>query len=60
VARLRKNVDQDGDVVLVLQVEAQNLDPNEFHDGCAVLTRTTFDGEDIEGKDEISLVPESK
>jgi hypothetical protein len=38
-------------------VETENLDPGEFQDGYAVLTGTTFGGDDIQGADEITIVP---
>jgi hypothetical protein len=45
-------------VDLVVQVETENLDPGTFQDGFAQLTEETFDGEQIEGWDEIMIVPQ--
>lgn len=42
---------------LVLQVATQNLDPDSFQDGYAVLTGTTYSGNAFEGSDEITIVP---
>ena len=49
-------VDEDRLVDLVLQVATENLDPESFQDGYAILTGATFGGQVIEGKDEISLI----
>ncbi|MBM4024368.1 MAG: leucine-rich repeat domain-containing protein [Planctomycetes bacterium] len=54
------DVDNDGLVDLVLQVETKNFDPNLLQDGYAILTGTTFVGEYIEGKDEVTIVPPEK
>ena len=53
-----EDVDGDGDVDLVCQVETENLDPDSLQDGEAILTGQTYDGEEIEGKDLIRIVPE--
>ena len=52
-----QDVDGDGLLDLVIQVETENLDPDQFQDGFAVLTGTTFDGEEFLGLDEITIVP---
>ncbi|MFC1713846.1 hypothetical protein ACFL6S_09265 [Candidatus Poribacteria bacterium] len=52
-----EDVNGDGLIDLVLQVETENLDPDAFQDGYACLTGTTFDGTEIEGCDEIIIVP---
>lgn len=52
-----EDVNDDGRVDLVVQVETANLDPNSFQDGYAVLTGTPYDGERIEGQEEITIVP---
>lgn len=54
-----KDVNGDGLVDLVVQVETENLDPNGFQDGIVVLTGETYDGEFIEGSDGIIIVPEN-
>jgi hypothetical protein len=52
-----EDVNGDGLVDLLLQVATQNLDPDSFQDGSAVLTGRTYDGVSIEGEDEITIVP---
>jgi len=52
-----EDVNGDGRLDLVVQIETQNLDPGSFQDGYAVLTGKTYDGLPIEGKDEITIVP---
>ena len=52
-----EDVDGDGLTDLVVQVATANLEPNSLQDGWAVLTGETFDGETIEGEDEITIVP---
>ena len=52
-----EDVNGDELVDLVLQVQTENLDPDSFQDGYAVLNGTTYDGQDIEGQDEITIVP---
>jgi hypothetical protein len=53
----QEDVDGDGLLDLVVQVATANLDPTSLQDGYAVLTGKTFDGQDIEGQDEITIVP---
>ena len=55
-----EDVNGDGLPDLVCQVETENLDPDSFQDGYAILTGNLlaeFGGTPIEGKDEISIVP---
>lgn len=52
-----EDVNDDGIVDLVCQVETVNLEPDTFQDGFACLTGETVDGKFIEGWDEISVVP---
>ena len=52
-----EDVNDDGLLDLVCQVETENLDPGTFQDGYAVLTGKTIGGQDIEGMDEITIVP---
>jgi len=52
-----EDVDGDGDLDLLVQVEAVNLDPNAFRNGMAQLTGETRDGLVVEGWDEITIVP---
>jgi|GEM_PF-1493440 len=53
-----EDVNGDGLDDLVIQVETENLDPDSFQDGKAVLTGATYDGKAIEeGSDEIFIVP---
>jgi len=55
----QEDVNEDGLLDLVLQVATQNLDPDTFQDGYAILTGETTDGQLIEGEDEITIVPPS-
>ena len=52
-----EDVDGDGLVDLMLHIETENLDPGTFQDGLAQLTGETYEGEAIEGWDEITVVP---
>lgn len=52
-----EDVNGDGLVDLVVQVATANLDPDSFQDGYAILTAKTYDGQAIEGADEIIIVP---
>jgi hypothetical protein len=52
-----EDVNGDGVLDLVLQIETQNLDPGAFQNGTAYLTGRTYDDVDIEGSDEITIVP---
>jgi len=52
-----EDVNGDGLLDLVVQVETDNLDPNAFQDGTVCLTGTTYGGEAIQGCDEICIVP---
>ena len=53
-----EDVNEDGLLDLVCQVETENLDPGTFQDGLAKLTGITYDGQEIEGWDEITIVPQ--
>ncbi len=53
----QEDVNGDGLLDLVMQVETENLDPGAFQDGYAVLTGETYDSQTIEGWDEINIVP---
>jgi hypothetical protein len=52
-------VDVNGDSLpdLVVQVETEDLKPEEFQNGYAILTGQTYRGWSIEGRDEINIVP---
>jgi len=52
-----EDVDGDGLLDLSLKVETENLDPGTFQDGYAILEGATYDGDPIEGYDEITIVP---
>ena len=52
-----EDVNGDGLLDLVVQVETENLDPGAFQDGTAILTGQTSDGVTFEGSDEITIVP---
>jgi hypothetical protein len=53
-----EDVDGDGLTDLVIQVETENLDPDEFQDGYAILRGETYEGVPFEGFDEITIVPD--
>jgi len=52
-----EDVDGDGLVDLVIQVEVQDLDPSQLQDGYAVVTGATYDDEEFQGEDAVLLVP---
>jgi len=52
-----EDVNGDDLVDLVVQVATENLDPDSFQDGYAILTASTYDGQAIKGQDEIRIVP---
>jgi hypothetical protein len=52
-----EDVNGDGLLDLVVQVETENLDPNTFQDGVVCLTGSTFGGLPIKGCDAIVIVP---
>jgi len=52
-----EDVNGDGLMDLVVQVETENLDPGQFQDGYAILTGATYGGQAIQGSDEIIIVP---
>lgn len=55
-----EDVNGDGLIDLICQVETENLDPGTFQDGQAVLTGNLlpeFGGTPIEGSDDITIVP---
>jgi hypothetical protein len=51
------DVNGDGLMDLVVKVETENLDPDTFQEGTAILTGETFDGVQFEGSDDIAIVP---
>lgn len=52
-----QDVDGDGDLDLLIQVETENLDPASLQSGTAILTGSTYSGENIEGESYIFIVP---
>lgn len=52
-----EDVNGDGRVDLVCQVETENLDPGIMHTGIAILTAKTYGGQPIQGKDKVTIVP---
>jgi hypothetical protein len=52
-----EDVNRDGLVDLVAQVATANFDPDSLQDGSAILTGQTYDGQPIEGSDEVTIVP---
>lgn len=55
MARL-EDVDEDGDLDLLVQVETQS-DGTLWATGSVTLTAKTYDGQDIEGEDDVIIVP---
>lgn len=53
-----EDVDGEGLTDLVVHMETQNLHPEEVQGGYATLTGYTCDGQAIEGRDEITIVPQ--
>jgi len=53
----QEDVNEDGLIDLVVQVETENLDPEQLQDGYAIVSGSTSDGIAFEGQDEISIVP---
>ena len=51
------DVNKDGHLDLVVQVETEDLDPDQLQDGLACLTGETYGGESFAGFDEIRIVP---
>ncbi|MFQ6132378.1 MAG: hypothetical protein ACE5R4_10115 [Armatimonadota bacterium] len=52
-----EDVNGDGLLDLVVHVETENLDPGTFQDGYACLIGYTYGGQEIEGWDELTIVP---
>jgi hypothetical protein len=52
-----EDVNEDGLLDLVIQVETENLNPDQFLDGLAILIGDTYGGQAIQGQDEICIVP---
>jgi len=53
----KEDVNGDGRLDLVAQVETENLAPAAFQDGSACVTGETYGGQQFEGWDEITIVP---
>lgn len=53
----QEDVNDDGFLDLVCQIETENLDPGTFQDGGAYLNGRTYDYEYFEGFDLITIVP---
>ena len=51
-----EDVNGDGLLDLVCQVDTENLDPGVLHTGLAILTARTDGGQPIQGKDKITIV----
>jgi hypothetical protein len=52
-----EDVNDDSLLDLVVKVETENFDPDQFQDGYAYLTGETYDGLAVVGFDEITIVP---
>jgi hypothetical protein len=55
-----EDVNGDDLMDLVVKVETENLDPDTFQDGKAIVTGQTVDGVEFTGSDEITIVPPVK
>jgi len=53
-----QDVNADGRLDLVLQIETENLNPADLQDGYGTVVGTTTDGIPIIGTDEITIVPQ--
>ena len=53
------DVNADGLIDLVAQVETENLDESSFQDGFIILTGETYGGIKIQGSDVLTIVPET-
>ncbi len=53
-----EDVNADGLLDLVLQVETENLDPTQLQDGHATVVGTTYAGNPITGTDDITIIPQ--
>lgn len=53
----QEDVNGDGLTDLVVKLETENLDPDTFQNGTAILTGETSDGVEFTGSDEITIVP---
>jgi len=51
-----EDVNDEGWLDLVMQVETENLDPECFQEDNALLIGETYDGRPIQGRDEITIV----
>ena len=51
------DVNGDGLLDMIVKVETENLDPDTFQDGHAILTGLTTDGIEFTGSDSITIVP---
>jgi hypothetical protein len=52
-----EDINEDGLQDLVLQVETENLQPDQLQDGYGYLQGQTYDGLPVEGSDEVTIVP---
>ena len=52
-----EDLNGDGLLDLIVQVTIQELDLEQLQDGCAMVTGSTFGGDQFEGSDEVRLVP---
>ena len=51
-----RDVNQDGLLDLFCRVEIKDIDPDQVVDGYAFLSGSTYDGQEIEGSDEVILI----
>ncbi|MBN2592819.1 MAG: hypothetical protein JXA81_04865 [Sedimentisphaerales bacterium] len=51
-----RDVNRDGLVDLFCRVEIKDIDPGQIVDGYAFLSGSTYDGQEIEGSDEVILI----
>lgn len=55
-----EDVDEDGDIDLVVKIDSENLETGAWQSGLVVLTGEKYDGQAIEGWGEIVIVPPEK
>lgn len=53
----QEDVNGDGLLDLVVQVDTENMDPDTFQDGPAIVTGNLYGGESIQGSDMVVIVP---
>jgi hypothetical protein len=52
-----EDVNGDGLPDLIVKIDTENLAPGDLQSGSVLVTGTTFEGQDVEGQDDIVIVP---